>query len=144
MKNRSRNESLGEVVRSRRTSRGMSIDQAAAASQLHSSYWRKLESGQYQTPAPKYLQIIGRVLAMPIEDLYALCGYEIPERLPSFTGYMRATTSLPPEAIRQLEVYMTFLRHQFGIPEDQPVFPPKPRADEQAPDEEPLDDRSAA
>lgn len=144
MKNRPNNESLGEVVRSRRTSLGMSLDQAASASTLHKSYWSKLEAGQYQTPAPRYLQIIGRTLDMPIEELYAMCGYEIPERLPSFTGYMRATTSLPPEAIRQLEVYMTFLRHQFGIPEDQPVFPPKPRADEQAPDEVPTDDRSAA
>ena len=144
MKNRPNNETLGEVVRSRRTSLGMSLDQAAVASKLHKSYWSKLESDQYQTPAPKYLQIIGRVLDMPIEELYGLCGYEIPERLPSFQPYMRATTSLPPEAIRQLETYMTFLRNQYGIPEDQPVFPPKPREDEEPLDETPTDDRSAA
>lgn len=145
MNNRSKNPELGEFLRSRRQSLGLSLDDVADASGLHRSYWSKLESGQYEAPAPKHLQTVGRVLNLPIEDLYALCGYAIPERLPSFKGYLRSTTNLSAEAIRQLEIYMGFLRQYYEIPDDQPVFPPRPKvdhADEQ--DETTNDERSVA
>lgn len=35
---------------------------------------------------------------------------------------------LPPEAIRDLEQYLEMLRSYYGIPADQPVFPPRPKA----------------
>lgn len=35
---------------------------------------------------------------------------------------------LPPEAIRDLEQYLDMLRSYYGIPADQPVFPPRPRS----------------
>jgi transcriptional regulator with XRE-family HTH domain len=125
-----KNQALGDVVRARRLSRGMSLADAAAVSGLHHSYWSKLENGQYLTPAPRYLQTIGTVLDIPIEDLYGLAGYEVPKRLPSFKPYLRAKYDLPPEAIADLEKYFEMLRNHYGIPKDQPVFPPKPKADQ--------------
>ena len=76
-------------------------------------------------PSPKHLQAIARALNVSIEDLYGLAGYDIPERLPTFTPYLRAKYELPPEAVSDLERYFELLRSYYGIAKDQPVFPPK-------------------
>jgi transcriptional regulator with XRE-family HTH domain len=94
---------------------------------LHLSYWSKLEAGQYDAPSPKHLQVIARTLGVRFEDLYSLAGYESPERLPSFTPYLRAKYELPAEAVADLERYFELLRAYYDIPKDQPVFPPKTR-----------------
>lgn len=120
-----RNQNLGEYVRARRQSLGLSLQDAAERSGLHFSYWSKLEAGQYEAPAPKYLLVIARTLGVTTEDLYGLAGYDIPERLPTFTPYLRAKYELPPEAVAELERYFELLRNFYGIPKDKPVFPPK-------------------
>jgi transcriptional regulator with XRE-family HTH domain len=120
-----KNETLGEYVRARRLSLGHSYQDVADRSGLHYSYWNKLENGQYEQPAPKYLRVIAETLNAPVEDLLALAGYELPERLPAFTPYLRVKYQLPPEAVADLERYFGMLRSYYDIPEDQPVFPPK-------------------
>ena len=120
-----KNQSLGEYIRSRRLSRGLSLKDVAEISGLHFSYWSKLENGVYDAPSPKHLQVIARTLQVDFENLYSLAGYDIPERLPTFRPYLRAKYDLPPEAIADLERYFELLRNHFGIPEDKPVFPPK-------------------
>lgn len=122
-----KNQSLGEYIRDRRVSRGLSLNDAAEASGLHLSYWSKLETGQYEAPAPKHLQVIARTLGVDFEDLYGLAGYDSPERLPSFTPYLRAKYELPPKAVAELERYFELLRAYYGIPKNRPVFPPKPK-----------------
>ena len=119
-------KALGQYVRSRRHQKGLSLHEAEAASHVDHSYWSKLERGEYQTPNPRYLGAIARALGSPLEDLYALAGYDVPERLPAFSGYLRSNSELPPEAIADLEKYYAQLRAYYGIPEDQPVFPPRP------------------
>ena len=42
--------------------------------------------------------------------------------------YARLRYDLPPEAIADLERYFEYLRSYYNIPQDQPVFPPKPKA----------------
>jgi transcriptional regulator with XRE-family HTH domain len=95
---------------------------------MHHSYWSRVETGERQTPSPRHLKAMAQVLKVPAEDLYALAGYDIPERLPSFRPYLRATTYLPPEAIDDLERYYDMVRAYYGIPKDQPVFPPRREA----------------
>jgi transcriptional regulator with XRE-family HTH domain len=119
------NQTLGDYIRSRRLSLGLSRAGAAEASDLDASYWAKLETGHYSKPAPQHLSTIAGVLGVAVEDLYGLAGYDIPERLPSFQPYLRAKYDLPPEAIADLERYFDLLRSHYGIPQDQPVFPPK-------------------
>jgi len=121
------NQSLGDFVRARRTSKGMSLADAAAASGLHHSYWSYLENGRYQNPAAGHLRTIAKALDLPAEDLYGMAGYDIPERLPSFQPYLRAKYDLPPEAVADLERYFDYLRNYYGVPKDQPIFPPKPK-----------------
>jgi transcriptional regulator with XRE-family HTH domain len=120
-----KNRSLGEYIRDRRLARGLSLNEAAEASRLHLSYWSKLENGKYEAPSPKHLQVIARTIGVDIEDIYSLAGYDIPERLPTFRPYLRAKYQLPPEAVAEMERYFEMLRNYFGIPKDQPVFPPK-------------------
>lgn len=138
MANEVKNQTLGAYIRDRRVSRSLSLHDVAQASGLHFSYWSKLENGQYQAPSPKHLQTIARTLEVPIEDLYGLAGYDIPQRLPAFRPYLRAKYELPPEAVAQLEHYFEMLRNYYGIPKDEPVFPPKdtnttkPKADGRA------------
>jgi transcriptional regulator with XRE-family HTH domain len=124
------NQSLGEYIRARRLSRKLSLADAAELSGLHFSYWSKLENGQYASPSPKHLKVIARTLEVAFEDLYGLAGYDVPERLPTFKPYLRAKYELPPQAVAELERYFELLRSHYGIPKDQPVFPPKPKQDE--------------
>ena len=127
MDNGEKNPTLGTFIRARRTSQGLSLSDVSARSGLHHSYWSKLENGMYQAPSPRHLQTIARTLDLSIEDLYGLAGYDIPERLPTFQPYLRAKYELPPEAVADLERYFTYLRNYYGIPDDQPVFPPLPK-----------------
>ena len=139
-----KNQSLGEYVKARRLSRGLSLGEAAEASGLHFSYWSKLEAGQYESPSPKHLQSIARALNVNFEDLYGLAGYDSPKRLPSFKPYMRAKYDLPPEGVADMERYFELLRNFYGIPKDQPVFPPKPQKDPpEQKDDKPQDRRAA-
>ncbi len=117
---------LGEYVRARRLAQGMTLQDASDRSGVDRSYWSRLETGEYQTPNPRFLIAMARALDIESEDLYALAGYAVPNKLPEFVPYLRAATPLPPEAIRDLEKYYAQLRAYYGIPEDQPVFPPRP------------------
>jgi transcriptional regulator with XRE-family HTH domain len=137
-----KNAPLGEFIKSRRESQNITKADACRQSRLDYSYWVKLEAGVYQMPSPKALDLVADVISCKPADLYVLAGYKIGGELPGFGPYLRSKYHLPPEAIDQLESYFSFLRHQYGIPWDQPVFPPKPRSDDEAPDEDA--DRSAA
>lgn len=120
-----KNSKLGEFVQSGRLSRDTTIAEAARLSGLDVSYWRKLEAGQYAMPSPLALQRIAQIIDAPLEDLYALAGYEPIKGLPTFGPYLRAKYNLPPDQVRQLEAYFAFLRSHYGIPEGEKVFPPK-------------------
>lgn len=121
------NVPLGDYVRKRRESRGLSYYEAAEASDLDHTYWRKLEAGHYASPRPHVLQAIAGVIDAPLSDLYALAGYPSAEDLPGFAPYLRGKYHLPAEAIEQLEGYFSFLRNQYGIDKNTPVFPPRPK-----------------
>jgi transcriptional regulator with XRE-family HTH domain len=127
------NNKLGEYVRERRESRGISLAVAGFESDLHHTYWRKLEAGEYRMPSPLALDRIAEVLECQPADLYALAGYKPTGELPTFKPYLRAKSHLPPAAIDQLESYYKFLRAQYGISDDQPVFPPKPKDERDQP-----------
>lgn len=121
------NQALGEYVRTRRTSQNLSFNECAEHSGLHHTFWRKLEAGEYESPSPKNLHLVAETISCPIEDLYALCGYPVSTEMPSLVPYLRTKYDLPPEAISDMERYFAQLRSYYGIPDDQPVFPPPPK-----------------
>ncbi len=134
-----KNAPLGDFIKTRRESRNISRAEAARAAGIDYSYIGKLESGEYRHPSPTVLDKVAKVIGVKPADLYVLAGYKIGGDLPGFGPYLRSKYQLPGEAIEQLEGYFSFLRNQYGIPEDEPVFPPK-----QAPgSEEPSEGRAA-
>jgi transcriptional regulator with XRE-family HTH domain len=120
---------LGEFVRARRTAKHLSLADAARRSSLDYKYWSKLELGELQQPNPRYLATIAKTIDVPIEDLFGLVGYDLPERLPAFSPYLRTKYDLPPEAVTDLERYFDLLRAYYDIPADAPVFPERPKAE---------------
>lgn len=123
------NPELGRYIRTRRLALGLDVRTAAERAGIDHTYWHKLEHGRYRTPTPHYLKAVAKALDAPLTDLYGLVGYHQADELPSFAPYLRSKyTELPPEAVRDLERYYEMLRAYYGIPEDQPVFPPKPRS----------------
>jgi transcriptional regulator with XRE-family HTH domain len=120
---------LGEFVRAGRDAKRLSLAHAARLSGLDYKYWSKVESGGLQQPNPRYLTQIARTIDVSVDDLFGLVGYGVPERLPSFSPYLRTKYDLPPEAVADLERYFDMLRSYYDIPDEAPVFPPKPKAE---------------
>jgi len=145
MKTDSRDNLLGEYIRAHRDAKRLSLSEAAKRSGLDYKYWSKVEVGELRQPNPRYLTAMAQTIGAPVEDLFGLVGYDLPERLPSFSPYLRTKYDLPPEAVAQLEQYFDMLRTYYGIPDDAPVFPPKPKDDEDDEDDlrpyEPSPDR---
>ena len=52
---------------------------------------------------------------------------------PATAIYLRAGEQLEAEDLRDLEDYFAHLRSFYGIPEDEPVFPPRPRSRREQP-----------
>lgn len=129
--------SLPKFVKSRREELGLSANEAARRAGLNISYWAKLEAGNYEAPGPTTLQAVAAVLEIPVQDLYVLVGYDTPTELPALRPYLRSRYNLPPQAVADLERYMDFLRSQYGIPADKPVFPPKKNETKQSPPRRP-------
>ena len=129
-----KNAPLGEFIKSRRESRELTKAEACRRGGLDYSYWVKLEAGVYEMPSPKALDLVAAVIDCKPADLYVLAGYKIGGELPGFGPYLRTKYHLPGEAIEQLESYFSFLRSQYGIAEDEPVFPPKATDEESAED----------
>lgn len=124
-----KNAPLGEFIKTRRRSRNLTKADACRMSGLDYSYWHKLEAGIYELPSPKALDRVAKVIDVKPADLYAVAGYRIGGELPGLGPYLRAKYQLAPEAVAQLESFFSFLRHQYGIPPGQTVFPKKPESD---------------
>lgn len=112
-----RAKQLGRLIKKYRLEKGLT--QRAAADQMgyDHTYLARLEAGDYEAPRPKALKAIARVLEVPIEDLYALSGYQVEDRLPDLAPYLRAKYDLPDEAIERLDEYFQMLRERYGVEE---------------------------
>jgi transcriptional regulator with XRE-family HTH domain len=119
---------LGRFVQRHRKAAELNVPEAAEAAGVDASFWRKLEHGLYESPSPKMLAPIARVIEAPLADLYGLAGYETTTELPSFAPYLRSKYKLTPKALAELERYFDHLRNHYGIPKSEPVFPSKQRA----------------
>jgi transcriptional regulator with XRE-family HTH domain len=118
---------LGRFIRRHRKAADLTVPEAAEAAGIDASFWRKIEHGLYESPSPKVLAPIAEVTKAPLADLYGLAGFVASDELPSFAPYLRSKYQLPPKAMAELEKYFEHLRNHYGIPKDQPVFPPRER-----------------
>ena len=108
---------LGEVIRQAREGLGLSLRQLAEAVDVHHSFLARLESGDYQTAKPAFLQRLSRVLELDERDLFSLAGLDAPEGLPAFTPYLRAKYDMSDEAAKALQEYFTFVTDKYDVRE---------------------------
>lgn len=118
---------LGRYIRRHRRALDLSVPDAARTAGVDITFWHKIEKGLYESPSPKVLAPIARVIGAPLADVYGLAGYVTTNDLPEFAPYLRSKYQLPPKALAELEIYFKHLRSHYGIPDDQPVYPPRER-----------------
>ena len=106
---------LGSRLRAARDEAGLSIRRLAERVGVHHATVSRIESGEFQQPAPEILQRLAGALEIDVADLLALAGYTIPEGLPSLPAYLRAKYRMPPEAAAQLSEYFDYLSGKYGI-----------------------------
>jgi transcriptional regulator with XRE-family HTH domain len=108
---------LGQRIREAREEAGLSARRLEEACGLDHSFISKLEKGKYQSVSTKSLTALANALDLPIEDLYAMAGYQVPDSLPSFGPYLRARygAELPDGARAALnELFDTLSRNYSG------------------------------
>jgi transcriptional regulator with XRE-family HTH domain len=108
---------LGERIKGKRETLGISQRQLASRIGVHHSYLARLEAGDYSQPAPTLLHRLAEALDLVPEDLFALAGHTIPHELPSFTPYLRAKYHISDEAAQELTDYFNYIAHRYAIRE---------------------------
>ncbi len=68
-------ESLAEVLRETRQTRGASLEAIAQPAKISTPYLLKLERGQVRSPSPRVLARLAAVLEIPYLRLLELAGY---------------------------------------------------------------------
>jgi transcriptional regulator with XRE-family HTH domain len=114
-----RAKQLGRLIAKYRQAKGLSQRAAADLMGYHHSYLARLEGGDYEAPRPQQLKKMASVLDIPMEDLYALAGYQVEDRLPDFAPYLRAKYDLPTEAVERLDEYFQMLKERYGVGADE-------------------------
>ena len=108
---------LGEVIKRGREALRLSIRQLAETVDVHHSFLSRLESGDYQTAKPAFLQRLSKVLEIDERDLFSLAGLDAPEGLPAFTPYLRAKYEMSDEAAKALQEYFTYVTDKYDVHE---------------------------
>jgi transcriptional regulator with XRE-family HTH domain len=118
---RQRNQSSGtdpvrleDVLRTAREANGLSIRRLAERAGLHHAGLARIELGE-QRPTPDTLLSLAQALELDESDLFALAGYRLPDRLPSFPAYLRAKYRMSDEAATQLNEFFGFIQGKYGI-----------------------------
>lgn len=112
---------LSRLLKSRRQELGLSFGQLAEASGIVRGQLFKLEQGQVQKVQPAQLAALAEPLQLPLADLYAAAGFELPTELPSFTPYLRTRyRDLPPAAQAELERSFARIAQRYGYDPEGP------------------------
>jgi transcriptional regulator with XRE-family HTH domain len=117
----SETHSLGEVLRARRKSFGISQGEVSRRAAIGYDVVSRIESGFIRQPDPRKLARLADVLDFPLSTLYNLAGYPTGRDLPSFQPYLRSRYGqLPAEAVDKLAEYFEEVRSEYGLPPDGP------------------------
>jgi transcriptional regulator with XRE-family HTH domain len=98
---------LGEILKTARERRGLSLYALAEKSGVDRGLLWRIEQGQVNNPKAENLSRIAEALGLSLTDVYAKAGYPATTRLPSLPVYLRTKYGhLPPE--KQEEVVEFF------------------------------------
>ena len=119
---------LGDYLRQRRESRGLSQSAVARASGLTQPTVVRIEDGQFLNPKPDKLKAFAEVLDIPLTDLWSLAGYGFDTDLPSPMPFLRTKyRDLPDAQLDALTKDVAHILKQHGI---DPYGRPAPGEDE--------------
>jgi transcriptional regulator with XRE-family HTH domain len=106
---------LGTYIHERRTALGMSLRDLEAASGVGRGPLSEIEKGD-RGANPEMLQRIAEALRVDYEDLYAVSGISLPEKLPELDAYLRTRygDELTATDRQSLERYFEELRSKRG------------------------------
>lgn len=108
------NNQLGDYIRQRRQLLKMSLRELEQATKGSRGGLSQIENGTRQ-PTPDTLQRIAEALKLDYEDLYAVSGISLPQKLPELDAYLRTRYAELTAADRQsLEHYFDELRAKRG------------------------------
>lgn len=123
------NSQFGSLIRNARLAAGLSFSEVEADAGISRAMLHNLESGRVTHPNPTMLPKLASTLDIPLADLYAVAGYEVPKKLPTFTPYLRSMyRDLPPEARDELSQAFDRITSKYGYDHGAPG--PKPGQDE--------------
>lgn len=110
---------FAQLLARSRTAAGLTYGQLAAATGISKAALHKFEQGNAKTPNPTLLPPLARALGIPLADLYAAVGYEVPKGLPTFNPYLRSKyKNLPVEARDELAEAFARITTKYGYTPD--------------------------
>ena len=92
---------LGTMIRQARERAGLSLRNLEAIVGVSRQLLLRLEHDEIDNPSPELLQQLAEALELDSDDLFALVGYKLSEKLPNLTLYLRAKYRLPPSALAE-------------------------------------------
>jgi len=103
---------LGDILTASREAQGLSVRQLAGLLDVQPSQVSRWETGVYIPSATALLDLV-RVLELPVDELFALAGIDVPTNLPAM---LRKEYDLPPEAIAEAQAAIERVARKYQQP----------------------------
>jgi transcriptional regulator with XRE-family HTH domain len=97
---------LGSTLRGAREAQGLDRKQLAELLSVAPSQVTRWEADE-KTPSVQSLVVLARQLELRTADLFSMAGLPVPDELTSLPAMLRAEYELPPEAIADIQTYIT-------------------------------------
>ncbi|MBJ7519116.1 MAG: helix-turn-helix domain-containing protein [Solirubrobacteraceae bacterium] len=110
---------LGQVFKTARTGRGLSVIRLAERLAVNESWLIRLEGGRYTTPNPAMVARLAEHLEIDPASIDQITGGLLADSLPSVRTYFRSHDGLSDEALDEIEHALKEIRTKYGAP-DQP------------------------
>lgn len=111
--------SLEEILRDAREAKGLSLRDVAERTGISRSHLGYLETGQRERPDPRVLRLLADLYGLALSDLYLAAGYDLPDKLPTFTPYLRSRYhDLPKAAQHELQDSFRRITAKYGYDAD--------------------------
>jgi transcriptional regulator with XRE-family HTH domain len=114
--NQDKAQAFGEYIKQRREERKLSIRSLATKAGINNGALSRIESGKRMPPKAGTLKALAEALEVPLTDVFAMAGHEIPYDLPAITPYLRARYGhLPDDALTSIDTYLKKIIDEYDL-----------------------------
>lgn len=103
---------LGEELRAGRKLRHLSLQDVATPANISVAYLQKLEGGLVNSPSPRVLHRLSRVLDISYERLMDLAGYHVPGQAQGSSSMPSAMDDLNKAEWKAVTAFVHYLKAQ--------------------------------